>query len=359
MLTGWCYRLAAGPPSRVTLVPIETFFLVAAYALFWCLSQRLFGRAYAGALTLMFALGQNSYTALESTNDGFDTNETYMLVPMLAAVYAHLAVIPPVRRGLLRGLGIGCALLVKQSAAVLCGALIVHVLFEAVIHRRYRPAMVDLAMTVSGVFLAVMPVLVLLGARGWLSLHLADLRDLSGLHVGGFTLGVPPGYVLLPLLPAAWWVLVGGLSNPQGRFDAAPTLSVSWRSACVLVVAWFGTEAVTLATLIKPATHYYQLLVIPAVLTAGFGITRITRSLDVQQSAGMRVRRWVGVTTAVLLLIAAMPVIGAAVRHGRSFDRTEDERVFSAWLAAWPAYGTADALRKTVQTGRTTSSGQP
>ena len=164
LLTGWCYRLAPEPHTRLTLIPIESAFLLAAYAVFWLVARRLCGPGAAAALTLFFAIAHNTYNALDFSTDGLNLNECYLALPMMLAVWAHLNVESPAKRGLLRGVAIGLALSVKQSAVGLLLALMVHGFAETCLGRRAKQGATSGAMTLLGLAAAWAPVVLFLYA---------------------------------------------------------------------------------------------------------------------------------------------------------------------------------------------------
>ena len=44
LLTGWVYHIWPWPPSRLAMIPVESAFMLAGYAMFFALGTRLFGR---------------------------------------------------------------------------------------------------------------------------------------------------------------------------------------------------------------------------------------------------------------------------------------------------------------------------
>ena len=44
LMTGWIYRVLPGPPTRLAMVPLESAFMLAGFAVFWRLAIILFGR---------------------------------------------------------------------------------------------------------------------------------------------------------------------------------------------------------------------------------------------------------------------------------------------------------------------------
>jgi hypothetical protein len=124
LLTGWIYRVAPGPPSRLPLIPIESAFMLAGYLMFYWLTAKWSGRRPAAVLTLCVVIAHNTYNALDNTTDGFNLGENYLLWPMMLAVYAQCMFKPVAAQGLGRGIGLGLALTIKQTAAGLLIACI-------------------------------------------------------------------------------------------------------------------------------------------------------------------------------------------------------------------------------------------
>lgn len=339
LLTGWCYRIWPGPPTRLTLAPIESAFLLAGAAVFGWLALRLFGPQTAVALTFFFVLAQNAYNALDTTTDGFDLNECYLSLPMLAAVFAHLTMTRPGRRGFVRGLGIGLALTIKQTAAGLLAALLIHGLIVTIGRKRWRDALVATVASAAGMAAAGLPLLASLYSRGWLWGHLHDLSERSGAHVGMMPMGLGDWHLLLSLAPALWWIALGAMAWAAGRGTrrAVPEGSRDMRTAAAqFVPIWLAAEAVILWSMTTPATHYYQQIVAPITLAAGFGISMLAQTL-----APLRIRdrvaawRWVHAGTIVLVVAAAMPLWAEVRKRAHSFSYPSEISGFQQQIETW------------------------
>ncbi len=380
LLTGWCYRLAPEPHTRLTLIPIESAFLLAAYAVFWLVARRLCGPGVAAALTLFFAIAHNTYNALDFTTDGFDLNECYLALPMMLAVWAHLNVKSPAKRGLLRGVAIGLALSVKQSAVGLLLALMVHGFAETCLGRRAKQGATSGAMTLLGLAVAWAPVVLFLHAHGWLAAHLQDLAEFTGNHLTALRITLPRWYNVSPLLPGGWWLILGAVGSlglwhqrrtgvirnglnmgshaPDGQdapvAEALPPLPHGRGSAyrprpgtytqqlhtrgslAVFLLLWLAAELCILATMNKPSSHYYQQLVMPLLLLAGTGLTVFARAVVRLPAEERRLAwRWAAVATVVLTVIAAMPLGAQAAKRARTLDHQAEVREFAWYLANW------------------------
>lgn len=338
ILTGWCYRLAPGEPSRLTLVPIESAFLLGAYLVFYHVARRQYGRRAAGALTLFFALANNTYNALDYTTDGFNLNECYLALPMLLGVLAHLAIRRPAPRGLACGLAVGVALTIKQSAAGLLLALLISEWLTA--WRRRRPAAAALAggTMLAGVGLVCGAVALYLASRGWLNVHLESLARQTAPHAA------PPAWklprwrdawdVLAPMLPMIW-VLTLGLAcraaarGKQHETENVPAAATAEHddspgpdpSALVFFALWLAIELTILAAMTKPSSHYWQQIAAPATLLAGWGWTTIGRTIGQLGATGRPVmQRWSVGTTAVITLVASMPLLAASASRAPYLD---------------------------------------
>jgi len=344
LLTGWCYKVGPGPPTRLTLIPIESAFLLSGYLLFWLLALRLFGRAPAAVLTLLLAVAFNTYNTLDITVAGLNVNENYLLAPGLIAVYAHLLVGRPGWRGFLRGFGVGLSLTIKQTALGLLAVFVIHGLIEAVRHRRHGEGLRSAAWTLVGMVTAWAPLVVVLSSRGWLVGHLRDLAHLSGGHITLMPLSVPPFFKLAPLAAVIWWIIVGMFAWRSGAPDGGrPDDSIGERGACrdrpaVVSFAWLWlvVELAVLWSMTKPSAHYCQQVVAPAVLLAGLGMSGLACAVrTLRWRERLRVWRWAGVLTAVLMLFAVMPLVATISRRVHTFSYETEARVFAEWRATW------------------------
>jgi len=343
LLTGWCYRVMPGPPSRLTLIPIDSAFLLLGYFIFWRMTLKLFGRLPAALLTLLYALLVNTYNTLDTTVAGLNVNENYLLAPMLLAVYAHLLVKHSDWRGFLRGLGIGLALTIKQSAMGLLAVFVIHGLIALAGHRQYKVALRSAVWTVVGLTAAWTPLLVVLCARGWLLGHLSDLMYLSGKYSTFMPLSVPRFYKLTPLAAIGWWIVVGLFMRRSGApEEKCVDDSIKACRDCGAMVSfvwlWLVVEIVLLWSMIRPSAHYYQPMIAPAVLLAGWGMSQLAISVrTLHRRDRWRVWRWASVMTAVLMLFAFMPLISEATRRVQTFSYDAEVQEFADWLSRWSA----------------------
>ena len=336
-LSGWVYRVSDGPPTRLPLVPIESAFLLAGYGFFWVTAHRLLREPLAAAATLFLIIGHNVYNVTDFTTDGFNLNESYLAAPMLLAVLAHLTVRGPAWRGLLRGIGLGLALTIKQTAVTLPAAMLLHALLRRPRRRETGPTWTSLTATVVGAALAVAPLLSILIARGWVGSQFASLWTGSGRHL---TLGadVPgPTYRVLPLAPAAGWIVLGGLAVLRRVRPNRPSPTPqSDRDPWVFAVLWLAAELTMLALMTKPSSHYYQQVAGPAVLVAGLAMGVFVHSLDAYPPGlRRRILGWTGAATAVLAALAVTPLMTSGWQY-RTFRRDMEVQTFQAWLYAWP-----------------------
>ncbi len=342
ILTGWCYRVFPGEPTRLTLVPIESLFLLGAYAVFFLIARRLYGSCNAGVLTLFFALAHNIYNALDFTTDGFDLNENYLALPMLGAVLAHLTIRSPIWRGLVVGVAIGVALVIKQSAAGLLAAFIVSELLATLSRRRIGSGLVFCGMIVIGIVASIVPVALFLWSRGWLGAQFDTLFNQTASHAMIPPWTLPRWYNILPLMPAVWLVALGVVLSKRSRgdsFQSKITMPVeddgSRRRAFIFLSFWLVTELSILAAMRKPATHYYQQIVAPVVLLSGFGLASFQyRVTQLDRATGAAVGRWACATTIALLVIAAMPLLSAAKSRIGTMDYNVEVREFADRIAA-------------------------
>ncbi len=340
LLTGWCYRLWPGSPSRLALVPIESAFLLAGYAAFWHLARRLHGSRVASLQLAMLVLAFNAYNTLDDSTAGFNVNENYLLLPALVAVLAHLAMPDRRRRALVRGLGLGLALSVKQTAVGLLVALLVHGAIRAWRSGRRREAVWSAAWTGAGLLLAVSPLVVVLAARNWLAPHLYGLACLSGGHLQPPRLGLPPWIRVVPLVPIAWWLLVGaaarwgeGSADRSEQTDSSPEITGHSDAGSFLWI-WLTMEVAVLTMLNRHSAHYYQPLVVPAALLTGTGlawVVRSARSLPPVQRA--RVVHWSVLITLALAMPAVMSFAVEIQRRWVGYDITREAGEFARRLA--------------------------
>ena len=348
VLSGWIFRLWPGPPSRIKLLPVESAFMIAGYAAFWLLASRFFDKRVAAALTLFVVIAQNTYNACDTTTDGFNLGESYLILPVLVAVCAHLVTEHPVKRGLVRGVAIGLALMVKQTAATVVAAFVIHDLLTALAAGRVRRNAIAAAASVAGVAVAVLPLAAFLYSQGWLGTHLHDLRQFSGRHVRIMPFEWPPWYKISPLLPCLWWLvlgLAGWFVRPrqeaagQGRCDETSPAGFVW--------IWLLIEGALIWSMTKPSTHYYQQLVAPVALAGGFALTAATRRLEgVARRDRLRLWTWLGMTTAGFAIVAVLQVAAETAKRAHTFDAAGEVVEFDHWVKTWSPSTAADYLIK-------------
>jgi len=344
VITGWCYRLVSGPPTRWILVPIESAFLIGAYLILWQLARRLFNASIAMYLMLFFVIAQNAY----NVTDGFNLNECYLALPTLLAVYAHLTLSHPASRGFVRGLGIGLALTVKQTAIALPLVCLGHGLFHLIRHKRRMPGLASFAMTLIGIAVAFSPVAIFLITRGWLGDHVNDLLALSGYHAAGKPITLPDWTKITPLLPMIGWITLGATAFAAGRLAPqetsarhstdAPQLPITRSSALLFTLFWFLAEAGVIWTLAKPWAHYWQQMAAPIAVLAGFGMhALIKRTTTLRQRDQLALCRWLGALTTALAIMAMMPMLRIAATYANRLDRSTEIKRFSEWQEKWSA----------------------
>jgi hypothetical protein len=101
---------------------------------------------------------------------------------------------------------------------------------------------------------------------------------------------------------------------------------------------WLVVELAVLWSMTKPSAHYYQQVVAPAVLLAGLGMSRLACAVRTLRLRGrLRVWRWAGVLTAVLMLFAVMPLAATISRRAHTFSYEIEVRAFAEWRATWSA----------------------
>jgi hypothetical protein len=346
LLTGWIFHLFSEPPTRLMLIPVESAFLLAAYAVFWCIARRVLSGAQAAAMTLFFAIAHNVFNVLDFTTDGFNLGESYLAFPVLLSVWAHLSARRPSVRGLGQGLAIGTALTIKQSALGIGMVLCAHEFWR---HRRDLPrAFLPVICTVLGIALAMLPSVIFLLARGWLAGHVENLLRFTGVHGQASVPSIPAWYNVEPLLPSLFWITLGVLgmlptfsrSAERHAVDALPQGEKGPCGLWSLVVCWFAVELLILAAMTKPSSHYYQQIAAPCVLLGGLAwksfLQRVSRA-DGREQAGMLT--WSGVTVAVLAFVAAGPVFTEASRRIPTFDHRREIEDFQARLQTQPVVG--------------------
>ena len=367
LLTGWVFRTPGAPASRMALVPVESAFMLAGYAVFFVTARRLFGLTLAAALTVFFVIAHNSYNALNSITDGFNLAECYLILPCWLAVLAHTTM-TGTRRGLLRGLGLGLALAIKQTAAGLMLVLLLHGLARAIRQRRWVSGLNGLLLSLLGIAAVWLPIVLVLHGRGWLGVHVESLVRLSGQHTGANAWRLPDVARLIPILPLLWWIVLGllalactGLVRPvfspvvaaKGR--VAPPPRADWpvgrRSLCAMAAAWLVIEAAIIATLRIPATHYWQQLVGPLGLLAGLGVSALlNRTLAMTEARHAAVVRWMAASTLMLALAAAGPLLAAMPGALKRIDPAAERAQFADWLATWSPSSAADHLLNRAST---------
>jgi len=342
ILTGWCYRVFPGQPTRLTLVPLESVFLLGAYAVFFLIARRIHGSRNAWMLTFLFAIAHNIYNALDFTTDGFNLNENYLALPMLAAVLAHLTIRTPIWRGLAIGIAIGVALLIKQTAAGLLVAFLVSEWVRPRSRKGVVAGFMSCGMIVAGIAVTFAPVVFFLWSKGWLGAQFETLFNQTASHAVIPPWTLPRWYNISPLMPSVWIVAIGLALRWRGR-RKLPTRDTidpiendgSRRSAFVILSLWLVIELAILAAMRKPATHYYQQIVGPVVLLSGFGLAAIRDHLSrLDGATRAAVGRWACATTVVLIVVAAMPLFSAASSRIGTMDYEAEVREFATRIAA-------------------------
>ena len=343
LLTGWCYRLLPGAATRLTLVPIESVFLLSAYGVFLLIARHLYGLRIGCVLTLFFVVAHNTYNALDFTTDGYNLNENYLALPMLAAVLAHLTIVQPARRGVASGVAIGVALMIKQTAA---GLLIVLLLSELTVPpagKRHTQRITACGMVLVGAAAICGAVALYLSSRGWLSAHVDTLLHQTASHASPPPFTLPRWYNVSPMIPACWVCALGlaawfgrrfghgsgvvgeQVTTAENRNPPRPK-----RRAAVFLAIWLLVELVILAAMRKPASHYYQQIVAPLTLLAGLGLAAFQNGVaPLGEDARGMMRRWAGATTALVLLTAAMPLFAAASSRMHTLNYREEVEAFA------------------------------
>lgn len=333
LLTGWVYRLLPGPPTRLALAPIESAFMLAGYFLFWRLATRLWGDRRGAWLTLLVVVAHNACNALDYTTDGFNLGENYSLLPISAAACAQIRCSAAWKRGLIRGVFLGLALSVKQSAAAMLAAFLVHDLYEAAVKRRPADSACRAGWTVIGLGLGFLPVVLFLLWQGWADAHLRDLLSYSGEHLRWMPLRLPALFSVQPLLPLAWWIAVGfGACVLARGHHAREPVCPAERSLAVFATVWLLFEAVLVWSMTKPAMHYYQQLVLPMALVAGWGVEGLRRAVAQDRPRGRRIWPWFQAITVALTIQAAAPLLAATVHRWGNFDYQAEVTGFQNWL---------------------------
>lgn len=146
-----------------------------------------------------------------------------------------------------------------------------------------------------------------------------------------------PTYCVLPLAPAAGWMVLGGSTLLRRVKPNRPSPTPqSDRDPWAFAMLWLATELTMLALMAKPSSHYYQQVVGPAALVAGLAMGVFVHSLGVYPpELRRRILGWTWAVTAVLALLAATPLMTSGWQY-RTFRRDTEVRTFQAWLSAWP-----------------------
>lgn len=347
LLTGWSYRVFPGPPSRLTLIPIESACMLAGYCVLYLLIRRLFGSRIGAACTLFAVIAHNALNALESVTDGFTLGENYLILPVAIAAWAHLTVPGPTRRGVARGLAIGLGLTIKQAAMI---PLVVMFADTLACRRRPKEFAAEWAASAVGILIAVFPLGIVLCVSGTLDAHIRQLIASTPRHVGTRDLGVQ-WHDLVPLVPmAAWYVLglvagVFAISTSSRRPEVPPLRPV--RSIALFAAAWLALELLAVSRLRIPASHYYQQLVTPASLLAGVGMHVFGQALArLPLRARTRAYRSAVAISMLAVALAALPLLAAFSTRLHRFSARDEAAVFQEWLATWSPGRAADHLWK-------------
>lgn len=315
-LTGWVYRLLPAPPTRLALAPLETAFMVSAYVVLVVMLRRVCATATALGITLLGVLAIASYGALDITTDGFNVNESYLLLPVVSAAALHLygrsrwAMIG-------RGVALGAALLIKQTAIAILLAILIDECFRWRHTRRLARAA---AFSAIGGTLAAVPLVLYLVSRGWLGAYVDALLRHSGGHAAP---GAGVSFILqnlAPLVPLLWLVAAGLLlaGDSSNRDVVEPPTQA--RPAARFALIWLLCEVLVVASMRKPATHYMEMIVPPLALVTGVCAGRVL--------AGRAVRHWLLATTAGLALWVSLPFLAEAPKRAVPIDWAREAAEF-------------------------------
>lgn len=326
LLTGWVFRVWPNEPSRATLVPVESAFMLAAYAIFAALAIRLAGGVAAAVAVVGLVIAFNAYNASDSTTDGFNLGENYVAAPILLAVYAHLCIRHRGVGGVLTGVGLGLALAIKQTALAVTVAVLLHSVYVCVATRSLKSRAIRLEWMLVGVIAAWLPIAGALQWRGLLELQIRGLLDHSTSHVEWHGPSWPTGAMIGPLLPLLLWMVVGSVMRSTLHSGARASHGAS---PVVFAIIWFACELGMTSMMTKPAEHYAQLVVLPAALLAAFGVSAVQRALTPLSAVRRRrARACLIAATVCLCVTSAMPVINLARRFGPTFDLAVERAFF-------------------------------
>lgn len=334
ILTGWAFPAWPAEASRATLAPIETAFMLAAYAIFAAIALRVGGGAAAAVATLGLVIAVNSYNAFDSTTDGFNLAENYVSLPILLAVFGHVCVRSVGVGGVLTGAGLGLALAVKQTALAVTAAILLHSLYELLSGKAVRSRAVRLEWTLLGVGLSWLPIAAFMQAQGLLGRQIRDLFEHSAAHVAVRAPELPGAALVAPLFPLLLWMVIGGAARVTlGQRSDPSDVNRTGRSTVVFAAVWFTCELAMASLMTKPAEHYAQLVVPPAALLAAMGVSATARALA---SLNFHARKHAVVClaamTAGLFVSTTAPIISLARRNAPTIDLEREHARFEIAL---------------------------
>lgn len=336
VLTGWCYRLWPGRPSRLVLVPIESVFLLGGLAAVYLIGTRFSAATPAAAAAVVWALAVGRYTL----DDGFNLNECYAAGAVLLAVAAHLSIRRAGLRGLARGAAFGLALTIKQSAAAAIAACVIDGLIRHARDRQGKQAAASIAGSIIGLALGAAPVALFLASRGWLGSHLHDLGRYSGLHAGRPFSLLPNLQTLAPLWIVGWWtamaLAVGRTAKAGGT--SSTTTANPHRPGVAFLPIWFVLELGTATAMLQPRLHYFIMVAGPACLLGTVALSAWWRAVQGSSAKHRRTATvWMITGSALLVAWTLLPLASTLGARGELLHPRIEAQRFARWLEHWTA----------------------
>jgi hypothetical protein len=315
------------PPGRLSMAPVDTLASGLGYWAVFAFARRLYGTGVGMIVTTAFAMAANAFCVLDFATGGFGLSEGYMILPAAMAAHSYARGLDSGRLAtwVVCGVWLGLELMVKQSAAALVVAILLHGVWSL-----RRGGFREMGRFVGGVALGGGMVGV---AFACVFAWQGTLRDAvsamgpAAVRMTRLETGFPAGLDdVTPLWGPIGWTVLGGalLALGSRRGVGSPG---SWRDTSLLVV-WLVMECLTLVVAPLRSYHYYVIACLPLVLLSGAFWERLVSMRD----GGAPARRARIAVGAVLSLAAARPTVDAVIpvtwARWRSYDRAVDQAYF-------------------------------
>ncbi len=319
--------------GRSALIPLESLFLVAAYAAFYALGKRWYGHGVGLCVMILGVVTINYLSVTGKVIEGFGLTENYMILPALLAALCYVRSLNGNAKWLVAtGIFLGLEGLLKQTAIALTIAVFVHWVWTIGVWRReWLRCVRGASLVIAGGLIVWIPVSSILWWQGVLFKTIPLLTGQAATMASKGT-GWPSQWMdVLPLWPAliwgAWAVVHGALAWKRRENIGRDT----YHQPTGFLVIWAAAELFMLWNMPLRSSHYFVLTSVPLILLTGAFWAMYWRVIR-EKSTG---RRQAGVAVAVVLTAAACrPVVDiivpVAMARYRTYDWASDRQHFDA-----------------------------